>query len=207
MARKKDAPAVTPKPARSRAPEAPVQVRRSRIQGRGVFATRDIGRGERIMEYTGERISHEEASERYDDETMRRHHTFLFTVDDEVVIDGARFGNDARYINHSCAPNAYSVVARKRVYIHALKKIRAGEEILYDYWYSIDPGYTLEELRRLYPCHCGAPKCRGTLAGVKLPRPKKAKVEASADARADVPADAGAQGGTDAQAEAPAPTP
>jgi SET domain-containing protein len=149
----------------------PITVRRSRIQGRGVFATRAIGEGERIMEYTGALISHDEADALCDDESMRRHHTFLFAVDDRYVVDGARGGNEARFINHSCDPNCESVIVGKRVYIHALRGIEAGEELLYDYWYVTDENYTLEDLRRIYPCRCRAPNCRGTLA--RPPRRRK----------------------------------
>src|SRR3984957_9332283 len=93
-------------------PSAPIVVRRSRIQGRGVFATRPIAEGERIVEYIGDRLSHDEADEACpDDEATERHHTFLFAVDDDLVIDGSRNGNDARFINHSCAPNTEVVIA------------------------------------------------------------------------------------------------
>jgi hypothetical protein len=144
---------------------APIVARRSRIQGRGVFATRDIEEGERIVEYTGARISSDEADAKApDDEGPGRHHTFLFAVDDEVVIDGSTGGNDARFINHSCEPNTEVVIVRGRVYIHALRDIAEAEELLYDYWYTTDESYTLEDLRRIYPCRCGAAKCRGTLA-------------------------------------------
>src|SRR5579885_2640676 len=101
------------------ASDPPVVVRRPRIPGRGVFATRDIREGERIIEYTGALITNEEADAQCDDESMRRHHTYLFGVDDRYTSDGARGGNEARYINHSCEPNCESVVVRRRVYIHA----------------------------------------------------------------------------------------
>jgi SET domain-containing protein len=153
-------------PGGHREAETPVVVRRSPIQGRGVFATRAIAKGDRIIEYTGERITHEEAAERYDDERMRRHHTFVFTIDDELCIDAVKQGSDARYINHSCAPNAKSVIDRRRIYIIATRDIRDGEEVLYDYWYSTDESYTVDDLIRLYPCRCGASSCRGTLAAV-----------------------------------------
>ncbi len=143
----------------------PVRVRRSRIQGRGVFATREIGEGERIIEYLGTRISSEEAdAQSPDDEASGRHHTFLFAVDDHVVIDGSRGGNDARLINHSCDPNCDIIIERRRIFIDALKRIRVGEELSYDYWYVTDESYTLDDLRRIYPCRCGASACRGTLA-------------------------------------------
>jgi len=141
-----------------------VEVRRSPIQGRGVFATRDLREGERILEYTGKLITSDEADSQAADESMRRHHTFLFAVDDDWVIDGADGGNEARYINHSCDPNCESVVEGRRVFIHAVRDIEAGEELLYDYWYVVDDGYGMEELRRLYPCRCRSARCRGTLA-------------------------------------------
>jgi len=141
-----------------------VVVRRSKIQGRGVYASRDIAEGDRIIEYTGLLITNEEADAQCDDEGMRRHHTFLFGVDDKLTVDGANGGNEARFINHSCEPNCESVIEGRRVFIDALRDIRAGEEIAYDYWYTTDRGYTLEDLRRIYPCRCGAATCRGTLA-------------------------------------------
>jgi uncharacterized protein len=143
----------------------PVVVRRSPIQGRGVFAKRDVAEGERIVEYTGARISHDEAdAQGADEDGSAQHHTFLFAVDDGVVIDGGLGGNEARFINHSCAPNCEVVIVRRRVFIHALRDIAAGEELLYDYWYMTDESYSLDDLRRIYPCACGSNECRGTLA-------------------------------------------
>jgi SET domain-containing protein len=170
-------------PGGHREEEAPVVVRRSPIQGRGVFATRAIAKGDRIIEYTGERITHEEAARRYDDEAMDRHHTFVFTIDDELCIDASTQGNEARYINHSCDPNAKSLIDRRRIFILATRAIRAGEEVLYDYWYSTDESYSVDDLMRLYPCACGAAKCRGTLAAVP-PRHLKPKAKAPGKAKA-----------------------
>ena len=87
----------------------PFVVRRSGIQGKGGFALRDIRKGERVAEYVGERISWKEADERYDDDKMGRHHTFLFSVTKRTVIDAAFGGNDSRFINHSCDPNCEAV--------------------------------------------------------------------------------------------------
>jgi SET domain-containing protein len=152
----------------------PVVVRRSPIQGRGVFATRDIRAGEYIIEYTGERVRHDEVDGETDDEAARRHHTFLFSLDDTYCVDGSRGGNEARLINHSCRPNAYAEIERRRIFICALRAIEAGEEIAYDYWYTTDGNYTLDDLKRIYPCKCGSPKCRGTIAAPpKKPRAKK----------------------------------
>jgi len=93
-------------------------------------------------------------------------------VDDDVVIDGGKGGNDARFINHSCEPNCEVAIVRRRVFVEALRDIAAGEEIFYDYWYMTDDAYSLEDLCRIYPCRCGAPGCRGTLARPPK-RPKK----------------------------------
>ncbi len=120
-------------------------------------------------------MSHEEADALCpDDEATERHHTFLFAVDDRVVIDGSRHGNDARFINHSCSPNTEVAIVRQRVFIDALRNIEAGEELFYDYWYMTDESYTLEDLKRIYPCRCGAENCRGTLA--RPPRRLKKRV-------------------------------
>jgi SET domain-containing protein len=157
-------------------------VRRSKIQGRGVYATRDIDEGQRIIEYTGQLITSAEADALCDDEKMRRHHTFLFAVDDDWVIDATRDGNEARFINHSCDPNCESVIVRRRVYIHSIRPIAEGEEILYDYWYVTDDHYTLADLQRIYPCRCRSPLCRGTLA--RPPAPPRVSRAARKTARA-----------------------
>lgn len=103
-----------------------VTVRRSSA-GLGLFAAEDIPKEQLIIEYTGERISEEEAN--------RRGGRYLFQVTDELVIDGKGRENTARYINHACKPNAEAEHDEEddRIYIRACKKIKAGEEITYDY--------------------------------------------------------------------------
>jgi hypothetical protein len=149
------------------------EVRRSNIQGYGAFATKTIRKGQRIIEYTGERISDEEADARYDESKMQRHHTFLFTLDEDTVIDGAVGGNASIYINHSCDPNCEAVIEGNRIFIYALRTIKPGEELLYDYQYEREDD---EELINFYKCLCGSPKCRGTIMKAPEPesRPKKA---------------------------------
>jgi SET domain-containing protein len=139
-------------------------VRNSRIHGRGVFAARRIRKGTRIVEYTGERISNKEADRRYDDTKMKRHHTFLFTLDSNTVIDGAisTGGGDASYINHSCEPNSEAVITGKKIFIHALHTIEPGTELAYDYKYE-RTGKNDDQLEKFYVCKCGAPSCRGSI--------------------------------------------
>lgn len=153
-------------PAKTGRPRVPYDVRRSAVQGRGAFANRAIRRGERIGEYRGERISWEEADARYDDESQERHHTFLFEVDDETVIDAAVHGAGVKYINHSCDPNCEPVIEHGHVFIDAIRDIRPGEELFYDYNYILDEPHTAAVKKR-YPCWCGSKKCRGTILGKK----------------------------------------
>jgi SET domain-containing protein len=143
-------------------PNPYLELRSSGIQGTGAFATRAIRKGTRIIEYVGQRISWRTADKRYDDEKMGRHHTFLFTVDDKVVIDGAVKGNAARFINHSCDGNCEAIDYRKRIFIEARRNIKVGEELLYDYQYERTDEHTAED-EAFYACRCGAAKCRGSI--------------------------------------------
>jgi SET domain-containing protein len=139
------------------------EIRSSRIAGKGAFAVRPIRKGERLIEYVGERITHAVADARYDDHADDKHHTFLFAVNRSTVIDAARGGNASRFINHSCEPNCESVIERGHVFIDALRPIRTGEELTYDYAYARDGTETEEEETTLYVCRCGSPRCRGTI--------------------------------------------
>jgi uncharacterized protein len=142
------------------------ELRTSSIQGTGAFATRRIKKGTRIIEYVGQRITWRTADKRYDDDKMGRHHTFLFTVDDKIVIDAAVNGNDARFLNHSCDGNCEAITERKRIFIDAKKTIPVGAELLYDYQYERSDDHT-EEDEKFYKCRCGSPKCRGTILAPK----------------------------------------
>lgn len=148
------------------------EIRKSSIQGRGVFALRRLRPGQKIVEYAGERITNAEADKRYDEENMSRHHTFLFTLDDETVVDGHSEGNDARYINHTCDPNCEAVIDNGEIWIHALRNIQPGTELGYDYQYE-RTGENDEELEKFYVCLCGSPKCRGSIMKPEKKRRKK----------------------------------
>lgn len=152
--------------------DRPFKIRRSAIAGRGAFATRHITKGETLIEYLGERISHAVADARYDDALMSQHHTFLFSVSRQTVIDASVGGNDARFINHSCDPNCEAVIKRSRVYIVAIKPIAPGEELFYDYAYERDGSETAEDEQH-YACRCGARTCRGTILAPKKPKTPK----------------------------------
>ena len=162
----------------------PIERRQSSIHGSGVFATAAIAKGAKIVRYKGQVRTHAEVDEAYanDDETG---HTFLFSLNDEFVIDANVDGNVARWINHSCRPNCEAVqqenakgkVAKDKVHIHALRDIAAGEELSYCYGIVLDEPYTAA-LKTLWACRCGSSACTGTLLQPKAkakPAPAKKK--------------------------------
>jgi SET domain-containing protein len=142
------------------------EIRRSRIQGLGAFATQTIPKGTRLSEYAGERLTPKEADARYPDDERGRHHTYLFAIDDDVVVDAAVNGNDARFINHSCDPNCDAVIDDGRIWIETIRDVEPGEELAYDYAYILEERHSPAAKRR-FPCNCGSPKCRGTILGTK----------------------------------------
>jgi SET domain-containing protein len=148
------------------------KVRQSAIQGLGVFATERIRKGTRIIEYTGERISADEADARYEDHPKHKP-ILLFTVDKRTTIDAGVNGNDARFINHSCDPNCEPVIESRRVFINAVRLIWPGEELTYDYNLTRDKQDD-EQTEIDLACHCGAINCRGTMLE-PIPTRKKRK--------------------------------
>jgi len=155
---------------------AKVTARRSAIHGNGVFATAPIRKGEQVIEYTGRLRTHEDvdAGEQGDVESG---HTFLFTLNDEYVIDGSEDGNVARWINHSCSPNCEAVLhedegddrSLDRVFIEAIADIEPGEELTYNYGITLAERHT-PRLKQIWACHCGAANCTGTLLQPKRRR-------------------------------------
>ena len=142
------------------------EIRASPMQGLGAFATRPIPAGTRLAEYDGERLTSVEADARYPDVPGERHHTYLFAIDDDVVIDAAVGGGVARFINHSCDPNCDAVVEDGRIWIETIRDVEPGEELAYDYAYVLPERHTPAAKRR-YPCRCGAATCRGTILARK----------------------------------------
>lgn len=143
-------------------PERLFEVRHSPVHGLGAFALRPIRKGARIVEYLGERVSHQEADRRYEGKDAGDAHTFLFIVDSRTVIDAGVAGNEARFLNHSCNPNCESVIEKRRVFIEAIRNIEPGEEMTYDYQIQREdddpPG-----IEEVFACRCGFPQCRGTM--------------------------------------------
>jgi hypothetical protein len=143
-----------------------IQVRKSGVHGKGVFALQPIAQGEMVIEYTGEVITWAEALRRHPHDPQQPDHTFYFHIDDERVIDGKVNGNAARWINHACEPNCEAEDGTGRVYLIATRDISPGEELFFDYGLVIDERYT-PALKKRFECRCGADECRGTMLAPK----------------------------------------
>jgi uncharacterized protein len=144
------------------APPPRIEVRASSLHGLGVFAVQRIARGTRVIEYLGERISHQEADRRHQHKSAGDGHTFLFIADSATVIDAGVEGNEARFVNHCCKPNCTSVIEHSRVFIDAIRSIAPGEELTYDYQIQREPDDP-PDIDAVFACRCGSPGCRGTM--------------------------------------------
>lgn len=142
----------------------PYVVKKSNIHGNGVFAARFIKKGERIIEYLGEKITKEESNRRGLEQEEKSKKTgegavYIFELDDQFDIDGNFDYNDARFINHACTTNCEAENIDGTIWIVATCDINKGEEILYNY------GYALEHFFE-HPCKCGKPNCVGYIVAV-----------------------------------------
>ena len=150
-----------------------IVTRKSSIHGNGMFAVAPIRKGERLIEYKGRRRSHEDV-DADDSGDVESGHTFLFTLNDDWVIDANFEGNDARWINHSCDPNCEAVLdededdsKQSQVFIEAIRSIKPGEELTYDYGITLAERHT-PRLKKIWACRCGSKDCTGTML-----RPKR----------------------------------
>jgi uncharacterized protein len=155
------------KPAENRHPNSSkIIVRKSKVHGNGVFAARDIKKGEKIIEYVGEIITKAEADERAEAQLEKSNGhkncggVYIFELNNKYDIDGNVSWNPARFINHSCDPNCETEGDDEHIWIEALKDIKKGEELNYDYCYDID---NWED----HPCKCGSKNCCGFIVAEK----------------------------------------
>ncbi|XP_045906944.1 histone-lysine N-methyltransferase 2C isoform X6 [Micropterus dolomieu] len=137
---------------------ANVYLARSRIQGLGLFAAKDIEKQTMMIEYNGTILRNEVAIRKEKIYRSQNREVFMFRIDSEHVVDATRTGGLARYINHSCAPNCVAeVVTFERGYkiiISCIRRIDKGEELCFDYQFDTVEGH------HKIACHCGAPECR-----------------------------------------------
>jgi uncharacterized protein len=123
--------------------------RRSPIHGTGGFAKRAMAQGTRLIEYVGEKIPKAESLRRCEGDNE-----YIFALNDQEDLDGNVEWNPARFINHSCAPNCEAELDQGQIWILALRDLRPGEELTFNY------GYDLVDYKE-HPCGCGAPECVG----------------------------------------------
>ncbi|KAK1794974.1 hypothetical protein P4O66_009907 [Electrophorus voltai] len=135
-----------------------VYLARSRIQGLGLYAARDIEKYTMVIEYIGTIIRNEVANRKEKMYEAQNRGVYMFRIDSEHVIDATITGGPARYINHSCAPNCIAEVVTfergHKIIISSNRRIQRGEELCYDYKFD------LEDDQHKIPCHCGAVNCR-----------------------------------------------
>lgn len=136
-----------------------IDVRHSKIHGWGLFAKRDIAKGEMIIEYMGQLIRTElcDAREAYYDRVNLG--SYMFRIDDKFAVDATKMGGKARFVNHSCEPNCFSRIISaegvSHIMIYAACDVTATNELVYDYKFPYEEGDLKVE------CRCGARTCTG----------------------------------------------
>ncbi len=138
------------------------KVKKSKVHGNGVFATKDIPKGNKIIEYIGEKIRKSEGDKRSAERINRYLNSkttgsvYIFELNKKYDIDGSFKYNKARYINHSCDPNCEVDIIRGKIWISSLKNIKKGQELNYDYGYDFD-----KDDYKDHKCKCNSRKCIG----------------------------------------------
>jgi SET domain-containing protein len=127
--------------------------KKSGINNLGLFAKSDIKKGEKVIEYKGRKLTHKQVEEndRFDNSKA----IYLFTLNERYVLDGDTKTNTAKYINHSCDPNCEVDILKGKIWIIAIKDIKKGDELSYDYGFGYDADF------RQFPCKCGSKNCCG----------------------------------------------
>uniref|UniRef100_A0A673MV53 [histone H3]-lysine(4) N-methyltransferase n=1 Tax=Sinocyclocheilus rhinocerous TaxID=307959 RepID=A0A673MV53_9TELE len=135
-----------------------VYLARSRIQGLGLYAAKDLEKHTMVIEYIGTIIRNEVANRREKIYEEQNRGIYMFRINNEHVIDATLTGGPARYVNHSCAPNCVAEVVtfdkEDKIIIISSRRIPKGEELTYDYQFDF------EDDQHKIPCHCGAWNCR-----------------------------------------------
>ena len=138
------------------------KVKKSKVHGNGIYATQNIKKGIKIIEYLGEKISRKEGDRRSELRIKKYLNSknigsvYIFQLNAKQDIDGSPLYNKARYINHSCDPNCEVDIENGKIWISSLRRIKKGEELSYDYGYSFD-----KDDYKDHPCKCNSKNCIG----------------------------------------------
>ena len=129
------------------------KIKKSSIDNRGLYASRDIKDRTKIIEYKGKVVTKKEAEDnpKFDNEKA----IYLFNINKKYDLDGDFKYNTARLINHSCDPNCEVFGTGLKVWVYAIRDIKKGEELSYDYGFGFDKDF------KDFPCKCGSKKCVG----------------------------------------------
>ena len=129
------------------------KIKKSNIDKNGLYANCNIKKGTKIVEYKGKVISvkQSETNPKYDNGKA----IYLFNINKRYDLDGDFKFNSARLINHSCDPNCEVFGTGQKIWVFAMKDIKQGEELSYDYGFNFDKDY------KNYPCKCKSKKCVG----------------------------------------------
>ena len=129
------------------------KIKKSNIDNRGLYANRDIKDGTKIIEYKGKIVTKKKVEEdtKFDNDKA----IYLFNLNKKYDLDGDFKFNIARLINHSCNPNCEVAGTGLKVWVYAIRDIKKGEELSYDY------GFGYDEYYKDFPCRCGSKNCVG----------------------------------------------
>ncbi|MBI2573367.1 SET domain-containing protein-lysine N-methyltransferase [Candidatus Woesearchaeota archaeon] len=137
-----------------------VVIKESAIHNKGGYAACDIAKGTKIIQYVGEKLTKEVSNRRCEEQVELAKtdpscgEVYIFELDDQYDIDGNVPYNTARFLNHSCEPNCRDVNDNGEIWIVAIRDIKKGEELLYNYRFGLDDFQD-------FPCRCGSPRCFG----------------------------------------------
>ena len=129
------------------------KIKKSKIDNNGLYASKDIKKGTKIIEYKGKIISTKQSAN--DPKFDNSKAIYLFNLNKRYDLDGDFKFNTARLINHSCDPNCEVLGEGLKVWVYAMKNINKGDELSYDYGFSFDEDF------RQFPCKCGSKNCIG----------------------------------------------
>ena len=136
--------------------------KKSSVHGIGIIAKKEIRKGKKIIQYIGEKITKKEGDKR-SAEWIKKYQNkknqgsvYIFELNKKYDIDGSPLYNKARYINHSCNPNCEVDIVNNEIWISAIKKIKRGSELFYDYGYPFDKDDFADHI-----CKCGSINCIG----------------------------------------------
>ena len=138
------------------------KVKKSQVHGTDVFATSNIPKNKKIIQYIGEKVTKVEGDRRSAERIKKflnkknEGSVYIFELNKKYDIDGSPLYNKARYINHSCSPNCEVDIIKNEIWISSIKSIKKGEELNYDYGYSFDEDDFSDHI-----CKCKSKKCIG----------------------------------------------